>query len=160
MTSSATASSSVRTTTRSCTRWPGSTTAIRAGALPARRSRAPRCSPDTARRPGSGWVIATSRRTSSGRGPPGALPMADEPVRTKVRTDEGWLDFQTYFVGRHQAPEVRELRYDGLDAAQATPEVLNALAGADAIIVAPSNPFLSVAPLLGVPGVPPAPAGG
>src|SRR3990172_7895323 len=41
------------------------------------------------------------------------LPMADEPVRTQVRTDEGGLDFQTYFVGRHQAPEGRELRYDG-----------------------------------------------
>ena len=84
------------------------------------------------------------------------LPMADEPVRTQVRTDEGWLDFQTYFVGRHQAPEVRELRYDGLDAAQATPEVLDALAKADAIVVAPSNPFLSVAPILGVPGLRPA----
>ena len=84
------------------------------------------------------------------------LPMADEPVRTQVRTDEGWLDFQTYFVGRHQAPEVRELRYDGLDASQATPEVLDALARADAIVVAPSNPFLSVAPILGVPGLRPA----
>ena len=81
------------------------------------------------------------------------LLMADEPVRTQVRTDEGWLDFQTYFVGRHQAPEVRELRYDGLDAARATPEVLDALAKADAIVVAPSNPFLSVAPILGVPGL-------
>ena len=84
------------------------------------------------------------------------LPMADEPVRTQVRTDEGWLDFQTYFVGRHQAPEVRELRYHGLDASQATPEVLDALARADAIVVAPSNPFLSVAPILGVPGLRPA----
>ncbi len=84
------------------------------------------------------------------------LPMADEPVHTQVRTDEGWLDFQTYFVGRHQAPEVRELRCDGLDAAQATPEVLDALATADAIVVAPSNPFLSVAPILGVPGIRPA----
>ncbi len=84
------------------------------------------------------------------------LPMADEPVRTQVRTDEGWLDFQTYFVGRQQAPEVRELRYDGLAAARATPEVIDALAKADAIVVAPSNPFLSVAPILGVPGLRPA----
>lgn len=81
------------------------------------------------------------------------LPMADEPVRTQVRTDEGWLDFQTYFVGRHQAPEVRELRHDGIEAARATPEVIDALAMADAIVVAPSNPFLSVAPILGVPGI-------
>ena len=81
------------------------------------------------------------------------LPMTDEPVRTKVRTDSGWLDFQTYFVGQHQAPEVRELRYDGVREARATPEVLEALASADAIVVAPSNPFLSVAPILAVPGI-------
>lgn len=81
------------------------------------------------------------------------LPMCDEPVRTQVRTDDGWLDFQTYFVGRGQEPEVRELRHDGLAAARATPEVLAALAGADAIVVAPSNPFLSIAPILGVPGI-------
>ena len=81
------------------------------------------------------------------------LPMTDEPVRTKVRTDNGWLDFQTYFVGQHQAPEVRELRYDGVQEARATPEVLEALGVADAIVVAPSNPFLSVAPILAVPGI-------
>ena len=81
------------------------------------------------------------------------LPMTDAMVRTQVRTDEGWLDFQTYFVGRHQAPEVRELRYDGLDHAPATPEVLAALATADVIVLAPSNPFLSLAPILGVGGM-------
>jgi len=81
------------------------------------------------------------------------LPMTDSPVRTRVRTDEGWLDFQTYFVGRHQEPEVRELRYEGLETAVATPEVLAALAAAKAIVLAPSNPFLSLAPILGVAGV-------
>ncbi len=81
------------------------------------------------------------------------LPMTDEPVRTMIRTDEGWLDFQTYFVGRHQVPEVRELRYEGIDSASATPEVLAALGNADAIVVAPSNPYLSVAPILGVAGI-------
>jgi LPPG:FO 2-phospho-L-lactate transferase len=81
------------------------------------------------------------------------LPMTDAPVRTQVRTDEGWLDFQTYFVGRHQEPEVHELRYDGLDDATTTPEVAAALAAAEAIILAPSNPFLSLAPILGVAGV-------
>jgi len=81
------------------------------------------------------------------------LPMSDEPVRTQVRTDEGWLDFQTYFVRRHQEPEVREIRHDGLDGARATPEVVAAFAGADAIVVAPSNPFLSVGPILAVPGI-------
>ncbi len=81
------------------------------------------------------------------------LPMADEPVRTKVRTDAGWLDFQVYFVGRHQEPEVREVRFDGIEAARATPEVMAALGAADAIVVAPSNPFVSVAPILAVPGI-------
>lgn len=81
------------------------------------------------------------------------LPMTDSPVRTQVRTDEGWLDFQTYFVGRHQAPDVREIRYDGLDAARATSEVAAALETADAILLAPSNPFLSLAPILGLAGI-------
>lgn len=81
------------------------------------------------------------------------LPMADEPVRTQVRTNEGWLDFQTYFVGRHQEPEVHEVRFDGIEAARATPEVLSALGGADAIVISPSNPFVSVAPILAVAGI-------
>ena len=84
------------------------------------------------------------------------LPMADEPVRTALRTDDGWLDFQTYFVGRHQEPEVHEIRFDGIAAARATPEALAALDAADAIVVAPSNPFVSVAPILAVPGMRPA----
>lgn len=81
------------------------------------------------------------------------LAMADEPVRTEVRTDDGWLDFQTYFVRLHQEPDVRELRYRGLDAARITPEVAEAFQAADAIVIAPSNPFLSIAPILGVRGV-------
>lgn len=84
------------------------------------------------------------------------LPMADEPVRTLVRTDGGWLDFQAWFVGRHQEPVVRELRFEGVEAARATPEVLAALGAADVIVVAPSNPFVSVAPILAVPGILPA----
>jgi LPPG:FO 2-phospho-L-lactate transferase len=81
------------------------------------------------------------------------LPMSDTPVRTRVRTDQGWLDFQAWFVGRHQEPEVRELAFDGLAEAKATPEVLAALAAAEAIVVAPSNPYVSVGPILGVPGI-------
>lgn len=81
------------------------------------------------------------------------LPMTDSPVRTEVRTDDGWLDFQTYFVRLHQEPDVRELRYLGIEEAHATNEVVEALGLADAIVIAPSNPFLSVAPILGVAGV-------
>jgi LPPG:FO 2-phospho-L-lactate transferase len=81
------------------------------------------------------------------------LPMADEPVRTQVLTDEGWLDFQDYFVRRHQEPEVLDLRFAGVEAAAATPEVLAAFETADAIVIGPSNPFVSVRPILAVPGI-------
>jgi LPPG:FO 2-phospho-L-lactate transferase len=81
------------------------------------------------------------------------LPMSDRPVRTDVLTDEGWLEFQDYFVKRHQEPEVRDVRFRGLEDARATPEVNAALDGAEAIVIGPSNPFVSVAPILGVAGI-------
>jgi LPPG:FO 2-phospho-L-lactate transferase len=81
------------------------------------------------------------------------LPMTDEPVRTHVRTDAGWLDFQDYFVRLRQAPDVREVRFDGVEAARPTPEVVAALNAATAIVVAPSNPIVSIAPILAVPGM-------
>ena len=79
--------------------------------------------------------------------------MADEPVSTEVRTSEGWLEFQEYFVHRRQEPDVLELRFAGLAEAVPTPEVLAALAGAEAIVIAPSNPLVSVGPILDVPGL-------
>jgi LPPG:FO 2-phospho-L-lactate transferase len=81
------------------------------------------------------------------------LPMSDQPVRTEVLTDDGWLEFQDYFVRRHQEPDVRELRFQGLAEASATPEVETALSDAEAIVIAPSNPFVSVQPILGVAGI-------
>jgi LPPG:FO 2-phospho-L-lactate transferase len=81
------------------------------------------------------------------------LPMADTPVATCVRTDDGWLEFQEYFVHRRQAPEVRELRFDGAPEARATPEVTAAFEAASAVVVCPSNPLVSVAPILAVPGI-------
>jgi LPPG:FO 2-phospho-L-lactate transferase len=79
--------------------------------------------------------------------------MADEPVRTQLRTDDGWLEFQEYFVHRHQAPEVREVRHAGLDAARPTAEVRTAIGDADVIVIAPSNPIVSLGPILAVPAV-------
>lgn len=83
------------------------------------------------------------------------LPMSDDPVRTRVLTDEGTLDFQDYFV-RHQCrPVVRALEFVG--AAQARPQakMLAALQRADlrAVVICPSNPFVSVDPILAVPGI-------
>jgi LPPG:FO 2-phospho-L-lactate transferase len=87
---------------------------------------------------------------------PRILPMADESVRTEVRTDEGWLEFQEYFVHRHQEPVVHEVRFRGVDQARATPEVLATIAAAEVIVIAPSNPIVSIDPILAVAGVRPA----
>jgi len=81
------------------------------------------------------------------------LPMTDEPVRTQVRTAAGWLDFQDYFVRLRQEPDVLEVRYHGVDDAVVTPEVRDAIRSAEAIVVAPSNPVVSIGPILAVPGL-------
>lgn len=81
------------------------------------------------------------------------LPMTDQPVRTELLTADGWLEFQEYFVHRHHADAVHELRYRGADVAAATPEVLAAIAEASLIVFAPSNPFLSIGAILAVPGL-------
>jgi LPPG:FO 2-phospho-L-lactate transferase len=81
------------------------------------------------------------------------LPMTDDQVRTKILTADGWLDFQDYFVRRHFADEVREVRFDGADSATANPLALAAIPAADLIVIAPSNPFVSVAPILSVSGM-------
>lgn len=84
---------------------------------------------------------------------PAILPMTDAPVRTRVRADDGWLDFQDYFVRLRQAPEVHEVEFVGIDAARPTPEVAAAIEGADVIVIAPSNPIVSIGPILAVPGM-------
>ena len=81
------------------------------------------------------------------------LPMTDDTVRTRVRTDAGWLDFQDYFVRLHQEPEVREVRFEGIDSSGITAEVREAFRAADVIVVAPSNPIVSIGPILAVPGL-------
>ncbi len=81
------------------------------------------------------------------------LPMTDASVRTEVLTDDGWLGFQDYFVRLHQEPAVLDLRFAGIEDAIATPEVVAALEVADAVLIAPSNPFVSVRPILAVEGI-------
>jgi LPPG:FO 2-phospho-L-lactate transferase len=82
------------------------------------------------------------------------LPVTDDPVRTMVQVaGEGEIGFQDYFVRRrHQVP-ITGVRFDGAEAATVTPEVAAALAGADVIVIAPSNPIVSIGPVLAVPGV-------
>jgi LPPG:FO 2-phospho-L-lactate transferase len=76
-------------------------------------------------------------------------------VRTQVLTDEGWLSFQEYFVHRQCRPAVRDFRFDGAATARPQPGALAALERRDlrAIIVCPSNPFVSIEPILAVPGI-------
>jgi len=81
------------------------------------------------------------------------LPMTDDRIATRLRTVHGWLDFQDYFVRRHHADEVLELRFDGVESARPTAEVLSAIAGADLVVIAPSNPFVSVGPILSLRGM-------
>lgn len=81
------------------------------------------------------------------------LPMSDSPIRTSVRVADGWLDFQEYFVRRRHADEALELRFSGAGDARPTPEVAQAIGTADLIVIAPSNPFVSIGPILAVPGL-------
>jgi LPPG:FO 2-phospho-L-lactate transferase len=81
--------------------------------------------------------------------------MTDDTVRTRLRTDMGWLDFQDYFVRQRSAPAVLEVLYDGAATARAHPDVLAALRDPRlrAVVICPSNPFLSIEPILAVPGL-------
>jgi LPPG:FO 2-phospho-L-lactate transferase len=78
------------------------------------------------------------------------LPMSDQPVRTIVETDEGELAFQEYFVHRRCEPRVRGFRFDGADLAEPASGAIEALQSADAVVVCPSNPWVSIDPILKV----------
>jgi LPPG:FO 2-phospho-L-lactate transferase len=78
------------------------------------------------------------------------IPMSDNPVRTIVETDEGDLPFQEYFVHRHCEPRVKGFRFDGVDSAEPAPGAREALAEADGVIICPSNPWVSIDPILRV----------
>ena len=81
------------------------------------------------------------------------LPATDDRFRTRLETDEGPLDFQDYFVRRRQEPEVTSVRFDGAATARPTAAVLDAIAGADLVVIGPSNPIVSIGPILSVAGV-------
>jgi LPPG:FO 2-phospho-L-lactate transferase len=102
-----------------------------------------------------GWTLtrvtaAIARALGVG---PTVLPMSDEPVRTRLLGPDGWLDFQEYFVRDKAQVEVRRVEYAGAEAARPAPGVLEAIGRARGIIVCPSNPVTSIAPILAVPGV-------
>lgn len=79
------------------------------------------------------------------------LPMSDDPVRTVVGTPDGELGIQRFLIGTGGAAPIRDVRYDGAAAARPSSDVLAALAAADTIVIGPSNPVLSIAPILAMP---------
>lgn len=82
------------------------------------------------------------------------LPASDDRIRTELHSPgEGWLSFQDYFVDRHHAVEIDDVRFVGADSATPAPGVLAALEDADHIVIGPSNPPLSIWPTLAIPGV-------
>jgi len=83
------------------------------------------------------------------------LPMSDDPVRTRLRTPGGWLDFQDYFVRLRCAPVIAELAFTGAETARPHPAFLSALRDPTlrAVVICPSNPFISINPILAVPGI-------
>jgi LPPG:FO 2-phospho-L-lactate transferase len=81
------------------------------------------------------------------------LPMCDEPVRTRVRTATGWRALQEFLVIERGEPEVEAVEVQGLDRAQGTAEVLDAVHAAEAIVIGPSNPVISIGPILSLPGL-------
>jgi len=87
------------------------------------------------------------------------LPMSDSPVRTMVNTDEGELAFQEYFVHRHCEPRVKGFRFDGVEGVQPAIGAREAIESAQAIVICPSNPWVSIDPILAVTGVRPKLAG-
>ena len=87
------------------------------------------------------------------------LPMCDEPVRTRVLTDAGWRDFQQYLIQDRAEPPIEEVEFAGAADAELTAEIRDALTAADVIVLGPSNPVISIGPILAVPGLSEAIAG-
>jgi LPPG:FO 2-phospho-L-lactate transferase len=81
------------------------------------------------------------------------LPVTDDRFRTRVLTDDGDLEFQRYFVERGQRDEVRGISFEGLDDARPTNAVLSALRDAELVVIGPSNPIVSIGPILAIPGI-------
>jgi LPPG:FO 2-phospho-L-lactate transferase len=81
------------------------------------------------------------------------LPMCEEPVRTRVLTAAGWRELQEYLILDRGEPDVQGVELKGIEAAEPTSEVLDALRKADAIVIGPSNPVISIGPILAVAGI-------
>lgn len=95
----------------------------------------------------------TARQARALGVPSKVLPMSDGPVRTRIDTASGRLSFQEYLVRERARPTVRSIRYEGIRSAKPAPGVLSSVETADLVVIAPSNPFVSIGPILGLSGV-------
>jgi LPPG:FO 2-phospho-L-lactate transferase len=102
---------------------------------------------------GASLTDATARLAAALGVPTRILPASDEPIRTRIGIDDGELDFQDYFVRRRQADEVRAVRFAGIEEARPATGVLAALREADLLVIGPSNPLVSIGPILSIPGI-------
>ncbi len=81
------------------------------------------------------------------------LPMCEQRVQTRVLTPGGWVGLQEYLIVERSEPPIERIEVQGLDSAVPTPQVLEALSGVEAIVIGPSNPVISIGPILSVPGM-------
>jgi len=99
-------------------------------------------------------LSVVTRQFSDALGIPSrVVPMTDDRVATLVETPAGTLEFQDYFVGRRQSDDVLGVTFAGIERARAHPDALAAIREADAVVIAPSNPIVSIAPILATPGL-------
>jgi LPPG:FO 2-phospho-L-lactate transferase len=104
-------------------------------------------------RDGSSLTDATAAMATALGVPSHLVSATDQRLRTHLQTDTGELDFQAYFVQRGQQDAVRGVRFDGSEAAHPSPAALAALATAELVVIGPSNPIVSIGPILAVPGM-------
>jgi LPPG:FO 2-phospho-L-lactate transferase len=104
-------------------------------------------------RQGATLSAVTSEITAALKVRSALVPMSNERVRTRICTASGELEFQNYFVKRRARDRVAGMRFEGASDAAPAPGVLEAIAEAEAVILCPSNPFISIGPILAVPGI-------
>lgn len=104
-------------------------------------------------REGLSLAAVTAEITEALKVPSTLVPMSNERVRTRICTPSGELEFQTYFVKRRARDRVIAMRFEGASEAVPAPGLLDAIASAEAIILCPSNPFISIGPILAIPGI-------
>jgi len=96
---------------------------------------------------------ATAELTDAFVVPARVIPVTNDRLRTKIRTEDGIIEFQEYFVKRRTEGHTWEVIFDGADQATPAPGVLDAITGAEVVLVTPSNPLVSIGPILAVPGM-------